>query len=682
MTHLYAAAVLLLALALSEQGVNCKHFVNEWAAEITGGREVAKRVAKEHGYEIAYELEGLPDHYVLKRSDVPHRSRRSAHHHTSRLEQDHRVTFVEQQHEKIRVKRGYLREPEESEGNSRWNRDLAREIIRRGGSLDDPNFPHEWYLNPSDSNKRDSAAADLRVHGCWKKGLTGKNVVLSILDDGLEKNHTDIKDNYDPEASYDINDKDPDPQPRYDITDENKHGTRCAGEIAMVANNGVCGVGVAFDSKIGGIRMLDGRVTDSSEAFSLSFHREHIDIYSASWGPNDDGKTTEKPGKLVQKALEDGVTKGRGGKGSIFAWASGNGGRVGDNCNSDGYTGSIYTLSISTATQLGHSPWYAEKCSSTLASAYSSGAMNEGKVTTADIRNRCTGQHTGTSAAAPLAAGIIALLLEANPELTWREVQHVTLHSARMEPLSGEKGWYRNAAGYCVNLAFGFGLMDALAMAEMVDPATWVPVGEQHICKVEINKTSQLPMSLKSGGFVEVEFTTDGCKGQANEVNFLEHVEIILNLDYERRGAIYAELESPSGTITSLMQERHYDHSRAGFQDFPLMSVHTWGENPCGTWKFRVADKSDQNYSGQLKNAKLIMYGTEEMPAYRKKDPKDCQGVTINEDPTRAPVPAEKQTIKEMLDETVSYLRSTSQHVQGASSVQEELRKLFEDLKN
>ena len=40
--------------------------------------------------------------------------------------------------------------------------------------------------------------------------------------------------------------------PRYDFTNENKHGTRCAGEIAMAPNNGVCGVGVAYDAKIGG----------------------------------------------------------------------------------------------------------------------------------------------------------------------------------------------------------------------------------------------------------------------------------------------------------------------------------------------------------------------------------------------------------------------------------------------
>jgi hypothetical protein len=72
--------------------------------------------------------------------------------------------------------------------------------------------------------------------------------------------------------------------PRYDFTNENKHGTRCAGEIAMAPNNGVCGVGVAYDAKIGGVRMLDGRVTDRVEAEALTFNMQHIDVYSSSWG--------------------------------------------------------------------------------------------------------------------------------------------------------------------------------------------------------------------------------------------------------------------------------------------------------------------------------------------------------------------------------------------------------------
>ena len=55
----------------------------------------------------------------------------------------------------------------------------------------------------------------------------------------------------DPEASYDVNGKDPDPMPRYDYSNENKHGTRCAGEVAA-ARNGFCAVGVAYNSSIGG----------------------------------------------------------------------------------------------------------------------------------------------------------------------------------------------------------------------------------------------------------------------------------------------------------------------------------------------------------------------------------------------------------------------------------------------
>lgn len=97
--------------------------------------------------------------------------------------------------------------------------------------------------------------------------------------------------------------------------------------------------------------------------------------------------------------------QGRNGKGSIFVWASGNGGRDHDNCNCDGYTNSIYSLSISSATEHGHVPWYSEACSSTLASTYSSGAVGERQVVTTDLKHSCTSSHTGTSASAPLAAG-------------------------------------------------------------------------------------------------------------------------------------------------------------------------------------------------------------------------------------------------------------------------------------
>lgn len=57
--------------------------------------------------------------------------------------------------------------------------------------------------------------------------------------------------------------------------------------------------------------MLDGDVTDSVEAISLSYNRDHIDIYSASWGPDDDGKTVDGPGSLARKAFRDGAMRVR-----------------------------------------------------------------------------------------------------------------------------------------------------------------------------------------------------------------------------------------------------------------------------------------------------------------------------------------------------------------------------------
>ena len=88
---------------------------------------------------------------------------------------------------------------------------------------------------------------------------------------------------------------------------QNSHGTRCAGEIAMIANNGICGVGIAYNAHIGGIKMLGGRVFDMVEGMALGFALNKIDIYSSSWGPTDNGKSLEKPGRMAMYALERGV---------------------------------------------------------------------------------------------------------------------------------------------------------------------------------------------------------------------------------------------------------------------------------------------------------------------------------------------------------------------------------------
>lgn len=260
-----------------------------------------------------------------------------------------------------------------------------------------------------------------------------------------------------------------------------------------MADNRVCSVGVAYNSKIGGIRMLDGEVTDLVEATALSYNRDYIDIYSASWGPDDDGKTVDGPGFLALKAIEDGIRYGRRGLGSIYVWASGNGGKDDDNCNCDGYTNSIYTISISSATQNGNVPWYSEACSSTLASTFSSGSYEERQIITTDLRKSCTEAHTGTSASAPLAAGIIALTLEANPELSWRDIQHIIVETSKPDNLSSSD-WQLNGASRKVSHSFGYGMMNALAMVQMAKK--WINVPNQRKCVIESspNGHHQKPM--------------------------------------------------------------------------------------------------------------------------------------------------------------------------------------------
>ena len=82
--------------------------------------------------------------------------------------------------------------------------------------------------------------------------------------------------------------------------------------------------------------MLDGPVTDSIEAQALSHGLGYVDVYTNSWGPDDNGVAMEGPGKLAQEAFENGIKYGRRGLGSIFIWASGNGGIHNDDCQCDG----------------------------------------------------------------------------------------------------------------------------------------------------------------------------------------------------------------------------------------------------------------------------------------------------------------------------------------------------------
>lgn len=82
----------------------------------------------------------------------------------------------------------------------------------------------------------------------------------------------------------------------------------------------------------------------------------------------------EAPGILIKKAILKGVNEGRQGLGSIFVFASGNGAASGDNCNFDGYTNSIYSITVGAIDRKGNHPYYSEHCSAQMVVTYSSGS--------------------------------------------------------------------------------------------------------------------------------------------------------------------------------------------------------------------------------------------------------------------------------------------------------------------
>lgn len=353
--------------------------------------------------------------------------------------------------------------------------------------------------------------------------------------------------------------------------------------------------------------MLDGQVSDAVEAKSLSFNPEHIHIYSSSWGPNDDGKTVDGPGKLASRAFQQGIYRGRDGKGSIFVWASGNGGRYKDNCNCDGYATSIFTITVSSTSESGAIPWYSEPCSATIATTYSSGTTSERQIVTTDLHHKCTSKHTGTSASAPMAAAIIALTLEANPDLTWRDVQHILVRTSKPGNLKAPD-WKLNGVNRKVSHNYGYGLMDAEAMVKLA--RKWISVPGQNSCEVVSPYYYKV---IPAMGYVTIELDVNSCPG----VRYLEHVVSPIHVSAGRkRGDLRVYLQSPSGTRSTLLHNRPQDFSSSGFTNWPFMTTHSWGENPIGKWILEIHNDAYSNWGSEAKFFRwsLKLYGTQEDP--------------------------------------------------------------------
>eukprot|EP00051_Salpingoeca_urceolata_P013044 m.163109 g.163109 ORF g.163109 m.163109 type:complete len:734 (-) comp17682_c0_seq2:115-2316(-) len=571
--------VIALLLAVCDSGSTPQQYLGTWVVSVRGGEPTADIVARDTGLvNWGRAAPHFPSHLWL--FGLPGQERNTpdgdvvspAALNASRQLQTHpAVHWHDQQRALRRVRREF--EPPE-----------------------DPLYQLQWYLG--------AQGPTLGQHHVWRQGITGRGVVIAVVDDGLEVDHPDIINNFFAKGSYDFNGNDPMPLPRYTDDNVNKHGTRCAG-AAAASTNDVCGVGVAYEASISGIRMLDGIVSDLTEAAALSYQSDLIDIYSCSWGPDDDGMTFEGPGSLCDRALRLGTTHGRNGLGSVYVWASGNGGgEPRDNCNCDGYTSSRYTIAIGSTTEGGRFPGYAEACASLMAVAYSSGGPNEGSIFTTDLHSKCSGAFTGTSASAPLVSGLIALMLQANPCLSWRDVQHIVVRTSQRETLESEQEpWARNGAGLWHSHKFGFGLVSAQAAVELARNWTRLPPA----LSLQFFQPAGEPEPFSVGEMATWRLAVSGCDTTEELcITKAEHVEVTVEVAAQRRGDTTLSLVSPSGTRSILLTARPYDATDNPLQ-WTFMTVRHWGENPAGEWTLEV---SSTGRPGRLLAWSLFVHGT------------------------------------------------------------------------
>jgi hypothetical protein len=197
---------------------------------------------------------------------------------------------------------------------------------------------------------------------------------------------------------------------------------------------------------------------------------------------------------------------------------------------------------------------------------------------TSDLHGGCTGDFGGTSASAPVASGVIALALQANPCLNWRDIQHVIARSSAQND-EGDDDWTINGAGFHINHKYGFGSLDAGAAVSLAQ--NWRSVATQ----IKLTTETRRPRLHTP---VAETMNLTGCNTLGTScIDVLEHVSVYVNISTDTRGSVSIWLQCPSGTVSRLLKRRSRDMNPTGI-DWEFSTTRCWGESPVGTWTLNV----------------------------------------------------------------------------------------------
>ena len=475
---------------------------------------------------------------------------------------------------------------------------VERQMIPRW-TPNDTYFSNQWHLENTGQDNG-VAGEDVNITGAWNDVL-GTGIVIGIVDDGLEWDHADLSANYESTLDYDYCNYDGDPTP----SSSDAHGTAAAGVAAAIGNNGLGVSGSAPDASLAGLMLIACGNSDSDEASALSHLNNDIDIYSNSWGPSDNGNTLGSAGPLILAAFEDDAYNGRNGLGNSITWAAGNGLSNEDDSNLDAYANNRFTISVTAVDHDGDQTDYGEPGANVLIASPSDGSGVG--ITTTDLEGNSgytgsdyTSNFGGTSSATPLVSGIIALMLEANNNLTWRDIQQILAESARKND-AGDSGWNTNGAGLDFNHKYGFGVVDAGHAVSLAK--TWTTLGpEVNVSSGRITVSQSIPDNAPTTPVVSTHTISESL--------ILESVEVIFDADHPYRSDLDVTLISPDGTESELVNYFANRDSNNDYNEWLFSSVQHWGEVSAGTWTLEVYDDGNQD-SGTWNHWELIIHGTE-----------------------------------------------------------------------
>ena len=492
--------------------------------------------------------------------------------------------------------------------------------ISRSSGINDPLYGCQWHLN-NDDQFRNSGGQDIGVEDVWPT-YTGDGINVAVVDDGMHYTHEDLTDNVDTSLNHNY---DPDLTDIYHYFEW--HGTAVAGLIAAKDNS--LGVrGVAPEATIYGYNYLEEQ-SDANEADAMSRNSAVTAVSNNSWGSPDYSRP-EYATELWEMAVEDGAINGYGGKGVVYVWSAGNGGEDNDYSNLD-EVANFYPITAACA--VGHDDKrsdYSESGSNLwICAPSSSGRVGQPGIATTDNGHRYRGRFGGTSAAAPIVSGVVALIREANNALTWRDVKLILAASARQND-PDNTGWEEGALKYgsttdryTFNHEYGFGMVDAKAATDLAVGWTNAP----DFREITVNSGAinlSLPDAAAVVGQPDAPRQMSTTLSVGSFVEFIEYVEINTNFRHASFRDLTVELISPSGAVSVLTPYADLGERVSLRTAFRFGSAKHLGEDSAGEWTLRITDHKRQSGSVErLTSWGLTFYGH----GYRPAEP-DIETVT------------------------------------------------------